>query len=51
MALSSSYSYHMQVNSKATLMFSGMIDDEVHDNIVWPGLPYVTDEHGGMPEG
>ncbi|KAJ8641437.1 hypothetical protein MRB53_018131 [Persea americana] len=38
----------IEVNSKATLMFSGMIDDEVHDNVVWPGLPYVTDEHGDI---
>ena len=37
---------HFQVNSKATLMFTGMIDDEVHENIMWPDLPYVTDEHG-----
>lgn len=35
-----------QVNSKATLMFSGMINDEVHENIFWPDLPYLIDEHG-----
>ncbi|KAK9293168.1 hypothetical protein L1049_021156 [Liquidambar formosana] len=38
----------IEVNSKATLMFSGMIDDEVHENIFWPELPYVTDEHGNI---
>ena len=37
---------HFQVNSKATLMFTGMINDEIHENIMWPDLPYVTDEHG-----
>ncbi|XP_059629150.1 uncharacterized protein At3g49140-like isoform X1 [Cornus florida] len=36
----------IEVNSKATLMFSGFIDDEVHENIFWPDLPFVTDEHG-----
>lgn len=34
-----------QVNSRATLMFSGFLGDEVHENIFWPDLPYVTDEH------
>ncbi|KNA07068.1 hypothetical protein SOVF_175310 [Spinacia oleracea] len=38
----------IEVNSKATLMFSGMIDDEVHENIFWPDLPYLTDEHGNV---
>lgn len=37
---------NMQVNSKATLMFSSVINDEVHENIMCPDLPYVTDEHG-----
>lgn len=27
-------------------MFSGVVSDEVHENIFWPDLPYVTDEHG-----
>lgn len=35
-----------QVNSKATLLFSGVVGDEVHENILWPELPYATDEHG-----
>ncbi|XWS61237.1 hypothetical protein CRYUN_Cryun07bG0108600 [Craigia yunnanensis] len=39
---------HFQVNSKATLMFMGMINDEIHENIMWPDLPYVTDEHGNV---
>ncbi|XVF09951.1 hypothetical protein REPUB_Repub07fG0141600 [Reevesia pubescens] len=38
----------IEVNSKATIMFTGMIDDEVHENIMWPDLPYVTDEHGNV---
>lgn len=35
-----------QVNSKATLMFSGFDDDVILDNLFWPDLPYVSDEHG-----
>lgn len=27
-------------------MFSGVVSEEVHENIFWPDLPYVTDEHG-----
>lgn len=27
-------------------MFSGVISEEVHENIFWPDLPYVTDEYG-----
>ncbi|KAK7283599.1 hypothetical protein RIF29_13223 [Crotalaria pallida] len=38
----------IEVNSKATLMFSSLIDDEGHENIIWPDLPYLTDEHGHM---
>lgn len=29
-------------------MFAGLINDEVQENIIWPELPYVTDEHGSM---
>ncbi|CAI9786089.1 unnamed protein product [Fraxinus pennsylvanica] len=36
----------IEVNSKATLMFSGFVSDEIHENIFWPDLPYVTDEYG-----
>ncbi|MBA0794217.1 hypothetical protein Gohar_018567, partial [Gossypium harknessii] len=38
----------IEVNSKATVMFTGMINDEVHENIMWPDLPYATDEHGNV---
>lgn len=38
----------IEVNSKATLMFTGMINDEIHENIMWPDLPYATDEHGNV---
>ncbi|KAH6783995.1 hypothetical protein C2S52_008954 [Perilla frutescens var. hirtella] len=38
----------IEVNSKTTLMFSGVINEEVHENIFWPDLPYVTDEHGNI---
>lgn len=38
----------IEVNSKAAVMFSGLIDDEVHENIIWPDLPYLTDEHGDI---
>lgn len=38
----------IEVNSRATLMFSDLISDEVHENIFWPELPYVTDEHGNI---
>ncbi|XP_022736416.1 uncharacterized protein At3g49140-like isoform X2 [Durio zibethinus] len=38
----------IEVNSKATLMFTAMIHGEVHENIMWPDLPYVADEHGNI---
>ncbi|PQM40222.1 uncharacterized protein Pyn_05081 [Prunus yedoensis var. nudiflora] len=38
----------IEVNSKSTLMFSSLINDEVHENIICPDLPYVTDEHGNI---
>ncbi|TYI69014.1 hypothetical protein E1A91_D08G125400v1 [Gossypium mustelinum] len=38
----------IEVNTKATLMFSGMINDEIHESIMWPDLPYVTDGHGNV---
>ncbi|XP_074281733.1 uncharacterized protein At3g49140-like [Silene latifolia] len=38
----------IEVNSEATLMFSGLINDEVYENIFWPELPYLTDEHGNV---
>ncbi|PWA52515.1 pentatricopeptide repeat (PPR) superfamily protein [Artemisia annua] len=38
----------IEVNSKAMLMFSGLVGDGIHENIFWPDLPYVTDEHGNV---
>ncbi|XAR53609.1 hypothetical protein NMG60_11022227 [Bertholletia excelsa] len=38
----------IEVNSKATLMFSDFLNDEVSENIFWPDLPYLTDEHGNI---
>ncbi|KAL6508412.1 hypothetical protein OROHE_021954 [Orobanche hederae] len=38
----------IEVNSKATLMFSDLVNKEIHENIFWPDLPYVTDEHGNI---
>ncbi|XP_061337319.1 uncharacterized protein At3g49140 isoform X2 [Gastrolobium bilobum] len=38
----------IEVNSKATLMFSSLIDEEFDENIIWPDLPYLTDEHGNI---
>ncbi|KAK8686570.1 hypothetical protein V6N13_125594 [Hibiscus sabdariffa] len=38
----------IEVNSKATVMFSGMINGEIHENVMWPDLPYATDEHGNV---
>ncbi|XP_027163575.1 uncharacterized protein At3g49140-like isoform X1 [Coffea eugenioides] len=38
----------IEVNSKATLMFSSLVNEQVHENIFWPDLPYVTDEHGNI---
>ncbi|XP_011076096.1 uncharacterized protein At3g49140-like [Sesamum indicum] len=38
----------IEVNSKATLMFTGVVSEDVHENIFWPDLPYATDEHGNI---
>ncbi|CAN4087666.1 unnamed protein product [Withania somnifera] len=38
----------IEVNSNATLMFSGVVNHEVHENIFWPDLPYITDELGNI---
>ncbi|XP_065869172.1 uncharacterized protein At3g49140-like [Euphorbia lathyris] len=38
----------VEVNCKATLMLTCLIDNEIHENIIWPDLPYVTDEHGNI---
>ncbi|KAI9073540.1 hypothetical protein K1719_044488 [Acacia pycnantha] len=38
----------IEVNSKASLMFTSLINDEAHENIIWPDMPYLTDEHGNV---
>ncbi|EEF49042.1 conserved hypothetical protein [Ricinus communis] len=38
----------VEVNSKATLMLTGLINDDIHENIIWPDVPYVTDEQGNI---
>lgn len=38
----------VEVNNSATLMFSGMVDNELHENIFWSDLQYVTDEYGDI---
>ncbi|KAM3376041.1 hypothetical protein P3S68_014755 [Capsicum galapagoense] len=38
----------IEVNSKATLMFSSAISDVMHANVFWPDLPYTTDELGNV---
>ncbi|KAK7270459.1 hypothetical protein RIF29_23614 [Crotalaria pallida] len=38
----------IQVNSKATMVFSVLLNDEYHENVIWPDLPYLTDEHGNI---
>lgn len=37
---------HVQVNNKGTLMLTGSIGDGVHENILWPDIPYITDQNG-----
>jgi len=29
-------------------MLSGLLGIGVHENILWPDIPYVTDQHGSM---
>ncbi|KAL1357662.1 hypothetical protein HN51_009543 [Arachis hypogaea] len=38
----------IEVNSKATLMFTSVINDVVHENVVWPDMPYLTDDRGNI---
>lgn len=38
----------IEVNSKAALLFSGMIDNAIHENIFLSDLPYLTDEDGDI---
>lgn len=39
---------HAQVNNNATVMISTLIDDGVHERIILPEFPYLTDENGGI---
>jgi len=39
----------VQVNSKATVMISTLVGDGVHERIILPEFPYLTDENGGTP--
>ncbi|ANM69800.1 unnamed protein product [Arabidopsis thaliana] len=38
----------IEVNKKGTLMLSGLLGIGVHENILWPDIPYVTDQHGNI---
>ncbi|KAK1399491.1 FMN-binding split barrel [Heracleum sosnowskyi] len=38
----------VEVNSKAVLLFSGLLNDEVHQDIFLPDMPYVTGENGNI---
>ena len=36
----------VQVNNKGTLMLTGSTGDGVLENILWPDIPYITDQNG-----
>lgn len=38
----------IEVNNKGTLMLSGLIGDGVHENILCPDIPYITDQNGSI---
>ncbi|CAA7056024.1 unnamed protein product [Microthlaspi erraticum] len=38
----------IEVNNKGTLMLTGSIGDGVHENILWPDIPYITDQNGNL---
>ncbi|XP_038708932.1 uncharacterized protein At3g49140-like isoform X2 [Tripterygium wilfordii] len=38
----------IEVNNKASVMFTDLINDEIQENVVLPELPYVKDEHGNI---
>ncbi|TVU24696.1 hypothetical protein EJB05_27149, partial [Eragrostis curvula] len=38
----------VEVNSKATVMISTLVDDGVHERIILPEFPYLTDENGDI---
>jgi hypothetical protein len=41
----------LQVNNKATVMISTLVGDGVHERIILPEFPYLTDENGGACRG
>ncbi|XP_013599558.1 PREDICTED: uncharacterized protein At3g49140 isoform X1 [Brassica oleracea var. oleracea] len=38
----------VQVNNKGTLMLTGSTGDGVLENILWPDIPYITDQNGNL---
>ena len=36
------------MNNKATVMISTLVGDSVHERIILPEFPYLTDENGGI---
>ena len=38
----------VEVNNNATVMISTLIDDGVHERIIFPEFPYLTDENGDI---
>ncbi|ESQ31949.1 hypothetical protein EUTSA_v10004068mg [Eutrema salsugineum] len=38
----------IEVNKKGTLILSGLLGIGLHENILWPNIPYVTDQHGNI---
>ncbi|CAI0546461.1 unnamed protein product [Linum tenue] len=38
----------VEVNSRATVMLTNLFNEEIHENIVWSDMPYVTDEYGNV---
>lgn len=43
----SAHEHKLQVNNKATVMISTLVGDGVHERIILPEFPYLTDENGG----
>ncbi|CAF2110499.1 unnamed protein product [Brassica oleracea var. botrytis] len=38
----------IEVNNKGTLMLTGSTGDGVLENILWPDIPYITDQNGNL---
>uniref|UniRef100_A0A1J3E808 Uncharacterized protein n=1 Tax=Noccaea caerulescens TaxID=107243 RepID=A0A1J3E808_NOCCA len=38
----------IEVNKKGTLMLSGLLGIGLDENILWPDIPYVTDQHANI---